>query len=201
MWWRFSLIPRGYFLTSRGNILLFSLILGDNYEVKPIIEFWRLIYSVLWILSQFKLLNYYMSGLKLFCPTYSSHCCMYLFGKIVLKFCLFLFDMIWNWCAKWYFLENLIKIYHFEIWTYLGSILLKAFSFNTLVIQISLFDKVVYQNWSILFDSLLNMCICVHNIPYAICLCVSTTYSILYLNVSYQTTLVLITRNQCTFIS
>ena len=79
--------------------------------------------------------------------------------------------MIWNLCAKWYFLEDLIKIYHLEIWTYLGSILLKACSFNTLVFQISLFDKIVYQNWSILCDSLLNMCFCVHNIPYAICLC------------------------------
>ena len=61
-----------------------------------------------------------MSGLKLFCPTYSSHCCMYLFGKIVLKFCLFLFDMIWNWCAKWYMswktLSKYIILKYEHIW-------------------------------------------------------------------------------------
>ena len=93
--------------------------------------------------------------------------------------------MIWNLCAKWYFLEDLIKnISFWNLNIYLGSILLKAFSFNTLVEQISLFDKVVYQTWSIMLDSLLNMC--TH-----MCLCVLTTHSILYVNASYETTLVL----------
>ena len=62
-----------------------------------------------------------------------------------------------------------------------GKYLTQGHSFNTLVNQISFFDKVVYQTWSISFESLLNMCICVYNIPYAICVFVSATYSILYL--------------------
>ena len=46
-------------------------------------------------------MNYYMSGIKLFCPIYYFHCCMFLFGEIDLKFFVwFLFDMIWDLCAK-----------------------------------------------------------------------------------------------------
>ena len=147
-------------------------------------------------LSQLKYIYSNMSGIKLFRGIYYFRCCMFCLIKINLKF-LIKFDMIW--CVqKWYFLEELIRI---EIWIYSDKDLTQGLVFQHIFYQTSLFDKIVYQNWSILLDSLLNMCICVHNIPYAICLCVPTTYSILYVNASYQTTLVLITRNQCTTIS
>ena len=121
--------------------------------------------------SQSKLLNYYMSGIKLSCPIYYSHCCMCLFGKIVLKYCLFLFwyDLIFE--CKMILLGRAYQNILFGNLNISGKISYsRPSSFNTFVYQTSLFEKIVYQNWSILCDSLLNMCFCVHNIPYAICL-------------------------------
>ena len=116
-------------------------------------------------LSQSKLLNYYMSGSKLFCPIYYSHCCMFLFGKIVLKY-LFVFCLIWSEiCVQndtsWKTLSKYI-IWKFEhIWevSYSRHFLSTHLSFKSVC-----FDKVVYQTWSIMFDSLL--CVHIYHTPY-----------------------------------
>ena len=52
-----------------------------------------------------------------------------------------------------------------------GKCIAQGHTFNTHVNQISLTDKVVYQNWSIWYDSLLNMCICINNILHLVLEC------------------------------
>ena len=52
-----------------------------------------------------------------------------------------------------------------------GKCISQGHPFNTHVNQISLTDKVVYQNWSIFYDSLLNMCICLNNILHLVLEC------------------------------
>ena len=85
---------------------------------------------------------------------------------------MFVFCLIWSEICvpKWYFLEELIRIYCLEIWIYLIRILLKALSFNTIVYQTSLFDKIVYQNRSICVTHCWIRVFVSTIIPYAICL-------------------------------
>ena len=47
----------------------------------------------------------------------------------------------------------------------------RPLSFNTFVYQTSLFEKIVYQNWSIFVWLIAGYVVCARIIPYAICLC------------------------------
>ena len=80
--------------------------------------------------------------------------------------------MIWYLSAKWYFLEELIKIYYLEIWIYLVRYLTQDLCLSThLFIRPVCLKKLFIKIEAFLCDSLLDMCFCAPIIPYAICLC------------------------------
>ena len=119
-------------------------------------------------------MNYYMSGIKLSCPIYYSHyshvACVCLLNNFEV---LFVFVLIWSdiWVQKWYFLEELIKIYYLEIWIYLVRYLTQDLCLSTLLFIRPVCLKIVYQNWSIFVWLIAGHVFCARIISYAICLC------------------------------
>ena len=102
-----------------------------------------------------------MSGIKLSCPFYYSHyshvACVCLLNNFEV---LFVFVLIWSdiWVQKWYFLEELIKIYYLEIWIYLVRYLTQDLRPSTLSFIRPVYLKIVYHKCeAFLCDLLLDM--------------------------------------------
>ena len=136
--------------------------------------------------SQSKLLNYYMSGIKLSCPIYYSHCCMCLFGKIVLKYCLFFvwYDLVF--VCKMILLGRAYQNILFGNLNIFGKYLTQGLCLSTHlfirpVCLIKLFIKIeafcVTHCWICVFV------FTTYHTPYVYV--VTTTYPILHVNASY----------------
>ena len=112
-------------------------------------------------ISQSRLLNYYMSGIKLSCLFYYFYYSHVAFVWLLNKFeVLFVLVLIWSdiWVQKWYFLEELIEIYYLEIWIYLVRYLTQDLRPSTLSFIRPVYLKIVYHKCeAFLCDLLLDM--------------------------------------------
>ena len=115
-----------------------------------------------------------MSGIKLSCPIYYSHyshvACVCLVNNFEVLFVFVWYDLIFE--CKMILLGRAYQNILFGNLNIFGKISYsRPLSFNTFVYQTSLFEKIVYQNWSIFVWLIAGYVFCARIIPYAICLC------------------------------